>query len=119
MDRTEKEITFDDMKDVKGLDEKTYSRLKAQYGKRLRLVSLETEDGKAGYLVVKPSRSHMMAVASHAKDNDFEGGNAVLVNSCVVAGDRELIEEDFTVYSALLEVFHGLTEAAKAFTTRV
>ena len=57
----------------------------------------------------------MMLVASKGKDGDYEAANNVLINNCVVAGNRELIDEDFAVYSTVLQVLQQLTEANQAF----
>ena len=100
---------------VNGFTEEQYKELKAKYGNRLRMVTVETEDGRYDYLIIRPSRAHMMLVASKGKDGDYEAANAVLINNCVVAGDRDVLDEDYAVYSAVMQAMQGLTEAAQAF----
>lgn len=100
---------------VNGFTEEQYKELKAKYGNRLRMVTVETEDGRYDYLIIRPSRAHMMLVASKGKDGDYEAANAVLINNCVVAGDRDVLDEDYAVYSAVMQAMKELTEAAQAF----
>lgn len=100
---------------VNGFTEEQYQELKAKYGNRLRMVTVETEDGRYDYLIIRPSRAHMMMVASKGKDGDYEAANAVLINNCVVAGDRDVLDEDYAVYSAVMQAMKELTEAAQAF----
>lgn len=100
---------------VNGFTEEQYKELKTKYGNRLRMVTVETEDGRYDYLIIRPSRAHMMLVASKGKDGDYEAANAVLINNCVVAGDRDVLDEDYAVYSAVMQAMKELTEAAQAF----
>jgi hypothetical protein len=100
---------------VNGFTEEQYKELKAKYGNRLRMVTVETEDGRYDYLIIRPSRAHMMLVANKGKDGDYEAANAVLINNCVVAGDRDVLDEDYAVYSAVMQAMKELTEAAQAF----
>lgn len=100
---------------INGFTEEQYKELKVKYGNRLRMVTVETEDGRYDYLIIRPSRAHMMLVASKGKDEDYEAANAVLINNCVVAGDREVLDEDYAVYSAVMQAMKELTEAAQAF----
>lgn len=100
---------------INGFTEEQYKELKTKYGNRLRMVTVETEDGRYDYLIIRPSRAHMMLVAAKGKDGDFEAANEVLINNCVVAGDREVLNEDYAVYSSVMQALQGLTEAAQAF----
>ena len=100
---------------IYGFTEEQYKEMKAKYGNRLRMVTVETEDGRCDYLIIRPSRAHMMLVASKGKDGDYEAANAVLINNCVVAGDRDVLDEDYAVYSAVMQAMKELTEAAQAF----
>ena len=95
--------------------EEQYKELSSKYGKRLRMVTVQTEDGRYDYLIIRPSRAHMMAVASKGKDGDYEAANNVLINNCVVAGDKDVLEEDFSVYNAVMQAVQSLTEAQQTF----
>lgn len=109
------EMTAEEKKKIEGFTAEEYAAQEAKYGKRLRMVTVVTDDGRADFLVIRPSRQHMMLVASKGKDGDYEAANNVLINNCVVAGNRELLDEDFAVYSTILQVLQQLTEANKAF----
>ncbi|MFR8837918.1 hypothetical protein [Bacteroides sp.] len=108
-------MTAEEKKQIVGFTAEEYAAQEAKYGKRLRMVTVVTDDGRADFLVIRPSRQHMMLVASKGKDGDYEAANNVLINNCVVAGNRELIDEDFAVYSTVLQVLQQLTEANQAF----
>lgn len=109
------EMTAEEKKQINGFTEEEYAAQEAKFGRRLRMVTVETDDGRADFLVIRPSRQHMMLVASKGKEGDYEAANNVLIQNCVVAGDRNLIDEDFAVYSTLLQVLQQLTEANQAF----
>lgn len=108
-------MTAEEKKQIVGFTAEEYATQEAKYGKRLRMVTVVTDDGRADFLVIRPSRQHMMLVASKGKDGDYEAANNVLINNCVVAGNRELLDEDFAVYSTVLQVLQQLTEANQAF----
>lgn len=109
------EMTVEEKKQINGFTEEEYAAQEAKFGRRLRMVTVETDDGRADFLVIRPSRQHMMLVASKGKEGDYEAANNVLIQNCVVAGNRNLIDEDFAVYSTLLQVLQQLTEANQAF----
>lgn len=109
------EMTAEEKKQIEGFTAEEYAAQEAKYGKRLRMVTVVTDDGRADFLVIRPSRQHMMLVASKGKDGDYEAANDVLIKNCVVAGNRELLDEDFAVYSTVLQVLQQLTEANQAF----
>lgn len=109
------EMTAEEKAEINGFSAEEYTAQEAKYGKRLRMVTVITEDGRADFLVIRPSRQHMMLVAAKGKDGDYEAANNVLINNCVVAGNRELLDEDFAVYSTILQVLQQLTEASQAF----
>ena len=82
-------LTTEEKSKINGFTEAEHKDLKAKYGNRLRMVTVETEDGRYDYLVVRPSRAHMMLVATKGKEGDFEAANNVLIQNCVVAGDKK------------------------------
>lgn len=109
------DMTAEEKKKINGFTEDMYREMKAKYGNRLRLVTVVTEDGRFDYLVIRPSRAHMMLVASKGKDGDYEAANEVLIKNCVVAGDRHTLDDDFSVYSTVMQAIQQLTEAQQAF----
>lgn len=108
-------LTTQEKSKINGFTEAEHKDLKAKYGNRLRMVTVETEDGRYDYLVVRPSRAHMMLVATKGKEGDFEAANNVLIQNCVVAGDKKAIDDDYAVYSTLLSAIQEMTEAVQAF----
>lgn len=108
-------LTTEEKSKINGFTESEHKDLKAKYGNRLRMVTVETEDGRYDYLVVRPSRAHMMLVATKGKEGDFEAANNVLIQNCVVAGDKKAIDDDYAVYSTLLSAIQEMTEAVQAF----
>lgn len=109
------EMTADEKKEIVGFTGEEYAAQEAKYGKRLRMVTVITDDGRADFLVIRPSRQHMMLVAAKGKEGDYEAANSVLIKNCVVAGDRKLLDEDFAIYGTVLQVLQQLTEANQAF----
>lgn len=112
------ELTPEEKKMVTGFTEAEHAELKAKYGNRLRMVTVKTEDGRYDYLVIRPSRAHMMLVAEKGKDGDYEGANNVLLNNCVVAGGRAVLDDNFAVYNAVMQAIQSLTEAQQTFMRR-
>ena len=108
-------LTSEEKSKINGFTEAEHKDLKEKYGNRLRMVTVETEDGRYDYLVIRPSRAHMMLVATKGKEGDFESANNVLIQNCVVAGDKKAIEDDYAVYSTLLTAIQQMTEAVQAF----
>lgn len=109
------ELSAEEKGKINGFTEEQYKELSSKYGKRLRMVTVQTEDGRYDYLIIRPSRAHMMAVAAKGKDGDYEAANNVLINNCVVAGDKDVLEEDFSVYNAVMQAVQSLTEAQQTF----
>ncbi len=108
-------LSTEEKSKINGFTEAEHKDLKAKYGNRIRMVTIETEDGRFDYLVIRPSRAHMMLVATKGKEGDFEAANNVLIQNCVVAGNKQAIEEDYAVYSTLLTAIQQMTEAVQAF----
>lgn len=109
------EMTAEERNEIVGFTEEEYAAQEAKYGRRLRMVTVITDDGRSDFLVIRPSRQHMMLVAAKGREEDFEGANDVLIKNCIVAGNRELLNEDFAAYRTVLQVLQNLTEANQAF----
>ena len=73
-------------------------------GKRnLRVIVLNTEDDEEfHYLVKKPSRAAMQAVAQYENKKDIDGVQKIMLG-CVLEGDRDAFEHDGSMYGKLLE----------------
>lgn len=109
------EMTAEERNEIVGFTAEEYAAQAAKYGRRLRMVTVITDDGRSDFLVIRPSRQHMMLVAAKGREEDFEGANDVLIKNCIVAGNRELLNEDFAAYRTVLQVLQNLTEANQAF----
>jgi hypothetical protein len=83
-------------------------------GKRnLREISIKTDDDyEFLYLVKKPSRAVMQAIADAEKKNNLDGIQKLMMG-CVLEGDMETIENDGSVYVKLLEGVGELVSTAK------
>ena len=56
----------------------------------------------ARFILKKPTRWIMDAVASSGLKKDVIASNKVLIANCVLGGDMDLLEQDGGIYSALL-----------------
>lgn len=70
----------------------------------------------ASFILIKPSRNVIMAMAKHAQDKNLEKANDVLIKNCVVAGDKDSLDSEkgnTEVYLSVLERLGKLTEVKK------
>lgn len=80
----------------------------------LKEIAIKTADKYCFvYLVRKPSRNHLKAIASKKKgDKPDEDAIEKLMMGLVLEGDKETIENDGAVYSALMLKLGGLVRGA-------
>lgn len=84
---------------------------KAKHGKNsLSQATVTTEDGEYNFILCKPGRSVLEAVAKDKTDN----GNKIMLANCVLGGDTYAIEQDAAVYLAVVEQIGLLFTSAKA-----
>ena len=83
-------------------------------GKRnLREVVISTDDNEQfHYLIKKPSRAIMQAVADYEKKNDINKIQSLMLG-CVLEGDKEAYEFDGSIYVKLLESISKLVHQNK------
>lgn len=82
----------------------------AQYGKkRIIQIELETEEGVLTYVLRKPNRSVMEAVALAGEKKDIKLANKIFIENCVLGGDMEAIDQDGDVYLTVLGEIAALT----------
>lgn len=83
-------------------------------GKRnLREIVIDTDDDVSfHYLVKKPGRSVIQAVAHAEKKGDIDTQQKFII-ACVLEGDKEAYENDGAIYGQLLENIGRLLESAK------
>lgn len=101
------EVTPDDIRDWK-----------AKYGEdNISQIIIKTADDKtADFIVRKPSRPVVDAVAKHNAAKDTTAAAKSMINNCILAGDIEKMEQDGGIYSSLLV---RLTEQIKSYDTEV
>lgn len=81
--------------------------------RNLREIVLETEDNEEFYyLVKKPSRAVMQAVAQYENKKDIDGVQKLMLG-CVLEGDKEAYEFDGSLYAKLLENISELLNDTK------
>jgi hypothetical protein len=81
--------------------------------RNLREIVLETEDNEEFYyLVKKPSRAVMQAVAQYENKKDIDGVQKLMLG-CVLEGDKEAYEFDGSLYAKLLEKISELLNDTK------
>lgn len=80
----------------------------------LREIVISTEDDlEFHFLVKKPSRAAMQAVANYEAKKDIEGIQKIMMG-CVLEGDKDAIEHDGAIYAALLEKISDLIHETKS-----
>lgn len=85
----------------------------AKYGKkRIKEIALESEDGTFRYVLRKPGRNVMDAIAK-AGEKDVAAANRIFINNCVLGGDMEAIELDGDIYLTILQEIAALTTEKK------
>ena len=107
------ELTDEEKKLISGFTPAEHAELKLKYGKRLRHVSVVIdEDERYDYLIARPNKNIILAMASHREDLDK--ANDLLINNCVVAGDKEALE-DSSVYTTVLLAISEMIKGQAAF----
>lgn len=81
--------------------------------RNLREIIIETDDDyEFHYLVKKPGRNVIQAIADAEKNKDITAQQKVIIG-CVLEGDRNAYEHDGAIYSQLLKRIGLLLESAK------
>lgn len=106
-------LSDEEKKAISGFTQAEHAELKARFGKRLRHVKVVVdEDERYDYLLARPSKDVILAMANHR--DDLDKANELLINSCVVAGDRQALE-DSAVYTTLLTAISEMIKGQAAF----
>jgi hypothetical protein len=89
---------------IKPYDEAIIEKHSASCGgkRNLREIVITTDEEEFHYLVKKPSRAVMQAIADYEKKNDINGIQKLMLG-CVLEGDREAYEHDGSIYIKILE----------------
>ena len=75
----------------------------------------EDEDERYDYLIVRPKKNILLAMAK--KKDDLEEANDILIRNCVAAGNMEALE-DSTVYTSVLTAIGQLIAGQAAFISK-
>ncbi|WP_312395720.1 hypothetical protein [Chryseobacterium sp.] len=86
---------------------------KAKYGKRLRYLKVKTEDGDSEFIIKKPSRATSMAVSDAINKKDEDLASRIMLENCVVEGDKEDIEEDAVVFTKVTTFITSMVNDAE------
>ncbi len=85
--------------------------------RNLREIPITTDDNEQFvYLVKKPSRAVMQALAEEEQKGDKKNVTTIqkLMLGCVLEGDKEAYEYDGAIYSQLLKAIGMLVKTAKS-----
>lgn len=88
----------------------------ARYGKH-RIIDLEvvlSEGESYNFVLRKPDRAVLEAMAKHAANKDVAATNKSLINNCVLGGDMEALNKDGEVYLEVLNKLNLLKHEAKS-----
>lgn len=70
--------------------------------KRVKQIVVNDRDGnKHDFIVGRPTLSHIDMIASYLNDNKFADYRKVMRNSCVLAGDKTVLDNDDDVRTAV------------------
>ena len=70
--------------------------------KKIKEVSVEDKNGdKHQFIVGRPTLSHIDMIATYLNDNKFAEYRKVMRNSCVLAGDKTVLDNDDDVRTAV------------------
>lgn len=65
------------------------------------------------FIVKQPNRTVLDVAGSHGVKKDVVGANKVLISNCVLAGDKDLLENNGSVYSTVLKTLNQLVQVKK------
>lgn len=109
-------LSDEEKKQICGFTQEEHAELKAKYGKRLRHVTVKLdEDERYDFLLARPNKDVILAMASMGED--LSGANELLLNTCVVAGDRSALE-DSAVYTSVISAISELIKGQAAFISK-
>lgn len=82
--------------------------------RNLKEIEVDTDDGyRFIYLVKRPTKNVMMAIAESEQKNDITGIQKLMLG-CVLEGDKDAYENDGAIYMQLMERLGELGVNAKS-----
>lgn len=104
---------------------------KAKYGSKcLKIVNVfvdgnleESQDVQeeepVPFLIKRPSPALVYLLSSKEMENNIEKSSSAMIANCVLAGDAELLENDASAFTELVEVIGSLTKSARSSLKKV
>ena len=73
-----------------------------------------SDEEPAYFIIKKPSKSLVSLVNSKEYKGNDDKINDAIIKNCVLAGDMELLENDASIYTGVLDILANLLSASKA-----
>jgi hypothetical protein len=109
--------------DIPTYSEEQVEAAKAKYGaKCLKILEVypdEDTEQPSLFLIKKPSPSLVYLLSSKEFDNNIEKSSNAMISNCVLAGDQELLNNDASVFTELVEKIGSLTKSARSSLKKV
>lgn len=81
--------------------------------RKIKEVSLRSKTGFVDFIVCAPDRNVLDAIAKYTNDNKPNKVREVLINSCVLAGDKKVLN-DVDVEATMLEKITDLLDKVES-----
>ena len=109
--------------EIPNYSEEQVETAKAKYGakclKILEVFSDEDSEELSLFLIKKPSPSLVYLLSSKEFENNIEKSSNAMISNCVLAGDSELLNNDASVFTELVEKIGSLTKSARSSLKKV
>ena len=76
---------------------------------RIHDIEVQTQGNTYGFVIRKPTRKVMEAVAQEG-ENNLAAANKIFISNCILAGDMQALEDAGEVYLAVLEHIGSLIQ---------
>ena len=95
--------------------EEVLADLKLKYPFGLKIVEITPDEDEAPltYVVKKPSKQLIFMLSSKQYENNVEASGEALIANCVLAGNMEALNEDASVFMAMVEELSKLSKSAR------
>lgn len=106
------------MYEIPSFSEEIVQASKAKYGaKCLKILEVfpdEDTEEPSLFLIKKPSPSLVYLLSSKEFENNVEKSSNAMISNCVLAGDEDLLNNDASVFTELVEKIGSLTKSARS-----
>lgn len=96
---------------------------KVKYGakclKVLEVFPDEDSENPSLFLIKKPSPALVYLLSSKEMENNIEKSSSAMIANCVIAGDVELLNNDASVFTEIVEKIGSLTKSARSSLKKV